>query len=297
MDEFAKAHLGDLIGRCEKGDSGVSAFLTPAEQIEAERYMRASAPFGEIKLDSDGRILKKNAKMPDDAPLYESYPDGGYIFWGGYNDAERKRLFTFPTYLFYTAEDINGLMAAFEEAPISAVSAKGSGFVKLGHRDFMGALLGAGLKRESLGDIVTADANGNQSDSEAIIFTVPSVMKWLTEGSEAPDEVGRDKVKFSCVTLSEKFCLEREFKHIDGVIASARLDCVCALLLGTSREKAKIYITGGAVQLNHELTVSCDKEINEGDIISVRGSGRYRVETFDGRTKKDRLRISAVKYI
>ena len=122
-------------------------------------------------------------------------------------------------------------------------------------------------------------------------------MKWLTEGSEAPDEVGRDKVKFSCVTLSEKFCLEREFKHIDGVIASARLDCVCALLLGTSREKAKIYITGGAVQLNHELTVSCDKEINEGDIISVRGSGRYRVETFDGRTKKDRLRISAVKYI
>nr|MBQ4317771.1 hypothetical protein [Clostridia bacterium] len=297
MDEFMKAHLGDLVSRCDKGECGVSAFLNPAEQFDAQRYLKSTSALAEIRLSDDGRILAKNGSETDSDGLVRSYADGGFIFWGGYGDAERKRLFTFPAYLFYTASDIGTLMEAFDEAPVTAVSAKGSGFVKLGHRDYMGALLGAGLKRESLGDIAASDPDGNISEYEAVIFTIPSVAKWLCEDIEAPESIGRDKVKFRPAAISDTFGSGREYKRIDGVIASPRIDCVCALLCGLSREKAKIHITSGAVQLNYGECTSPDREINEGDIISVRGSGRFRIETFDGRTKKDRLRISAVKYI
>ena len=174
---------------------------------------------------------------------------------------------------------------------------EGSGYAKLTHRDYMGALLNASVKRESLGDIVCSDINGEASDRCAVLFALPSVAKWLCEDIEAPSTVGRDKVKISRVTLPDTFGKRGGFKHMDGVIASSRLDCAAAFLCGVSREKAKAGIACGNVQLNYEAVTSPDREIKEGDIISVRGFGRFSIESFDGRTKKDRLRISAVKYI
>jgi len=287
MDDFFRAHLSDLASRCDRGDIGATGFLNPAEQYEAASYLKTGGMLCEVRINDDGTLAENS-----------EYPDGGYLFWGGYKDAERKRLFTLPAYLFYTASNVKELLTSESgEDAVSAVLIEGSGYVNLTHRDYMGALLNAGVKRESLGDIVCSDTSGEPSGRCAVLFALPSVAKWLCEDIEAPYTVGRDKVKLSRAVLPESFGKRGGFKRMDGVIASSRLDCAAAFLCGISREKAKLQINAGNVQLNYEAVTSPDREIKEGDIVSVRGFGRFSIESFDGRTKKDRLRISAVKYI
>ncbi len=267
----------------------VTPFMNPAEQYEAAQLLRREGgSLREVILDDGGRI----------ANLDEGFADGGYVFWGGYATAERKRLFTLPAYLFYTAETIFDITVDEDgEKLISALSVVGSGYEKLTHRDYLGAILGEGVKRESVGDIVCADPSGDASDSQAVVFAMPSVVKLLLSDADALTSVGRDKVKLSETTVDYGFFGDRKFGEISGVIANPRLDCVVALLCGLSREKAKTAVASGLVMLNYAEILSADKEINEGDIVSVRGYGRFEIRAFDGRTKKDRLRVFAVKYI
>ena len=76
-----------------------------------------------------------------------------------------------------------------------------------------------------------------------------------------------------------------------------RADCVVAALCNTSRERAKSLILQGLVEVNYETLSKPDAEISEGDIVSVRGEGKFRVNGTDGTTRRGRLRLSAEKYI
>ena len=81
------------------------------------------------------------------------------------------------------------------------------------------------------------------------------------------------------------------------MIASARLDCAVAAALGTSREKASAIIRSGLVMLNHEETDSVSLAVGDGDIISIRGKGRFILDSVGPPTKKGRLKLAGRKYI
>ena len=49
--------------------------------------------------------------------------------------------------------------------------------------------------------------------------------------------------------------------------------------------------------LNFVTQMSPSKNISENDMISVRGFGRVKVLSVNGRTKKDRISITVLKYI
>lgn len=276
MEEYFGARLEELARRCEKGTPGMTGFLNPAEQYEAEKILNRQKSLGKM----DGGLSVHFEQ--------EKYGNGGYFFWGGYENAERKRLFTFPAYLFYTAETIGELLP---EDAVSAVEIRGSGYVKLGHRDYLGALLNQGIERGSLGDIVVTGDHG------AVLFALEPIARLLTEEGSALETVGKDKVRVMRASLPDDFGRDIGFQRISGVVSSERLDCVVALLCSLSREKAKNGILGGAVQLNYTEVTSPDKEIKPNDIISIKGFGRFRIEDFTGRTRKDRLHLAAVKYI
>lgn len=276
MEEYFGARLEELARRCEKGTLGMTGFLNPAEQYEAEKILNRQ----KLLVKMDGGLSGHFEQ--------EKYGNGGYFFWGGYENAERKRLFTFPAYLFYTAETLGEMLPA---DAASAVEIRGSGYVKLGHRDYLGALLNQGIERSSLGDIVV------MGDYGAVLFALEPVARLLTEESNALDTVGRDKVRVSRAAIGEDFGRDIGFRRISGVVSSERLDCAVALLCNLSREKAKSGILAGAVQLNYTEVTSPDKEVRPNDIVSVRGFGRFRIEEFTGRTRKDRLLLAAVKYI
>ena len=196
---------------------------------------------------------------------------------GGHPDCERKVLFFLP---FYMEED------EFEPSEyLCAIQAK-AGFGEPGHRDYMGAVLALGIKREWLGDIWV---NGDT----ATLFCLPSVERHLLDGL---DKVGRYGVKVSKLALSEVQAPERKVKLVTFSVKSVRFDSVCAGMFNLSRSAAAEKIAAGEASLNYSECIKPDAAVKEGDVISIRGCGKGTVGALGGTSKKGRLFMTAEIY-
>lgn len=200
-----------------------------------------------------------------------------YKLWGGFPEARRRMLAVFPD--FYE-EYITG------DYPIRCLTFKFRSEDHLTHRDFLGTFMGMCLKRETIGDIVTGEGI-------AQTFVTDVAAKLLT-GTVA--KIGRVGVK---VDDTQPFCIEvkQDFKCISGTVASMRLDCVVSLAANVSREKAAMLIRSDRVDVNHVTASSVSAELKQGDVLSIRGAGRFILESIDGQTKKGRIHINIQKYI
>ena len=155
-----------------------------------------------------------------------------------------------------------------------------------GHRDYLGAILALGIRREWIGDIlVTGDC--------AYVFCLPSVESTLL----GLDRAGRITVKAAPVSLSEVPRIEKKVKEQTFTVKSLRLDAVTGELFGLSRTKAAEMIRLGAVSLNYAECLKPDAEIREGDVLSVKGKGKGRVAEVCGRSKKDRIFLHTERYL
>lgn len=203
-----------------------------------------------------------------------SYPLSTMLF-GGYPQAERKILGVFPDY------------AQPEESvfPIRAVTAVYSQAVKLTHRDFLGALMNLGIKRESVGDIVVGEGKTVFLLCEPVLAFVLSEFK----------RVGRAAVE---LYDDQPDVIERtqEFEQISGSVASLRLDCVLSLALKCPRESSSCIIKSGDVSVNYSSRLQRSFVMKENDIFTVRGYGKFILSSVDGNTRKNRLRITIKKY-
>ena len=264
--ELFSARIAELASRAERGVMSASEFLSPREVKAAEVVLAASG-----FRDCCG-------------------------FYGGYEDAERRRLFCVPEYMLDMFDDAgeNGgrlrcAVAYAAEGEISVLRAEGSGYRELGHRDFLGTILSLGIKRGMLGDIIVdEDAHG------AYIFCDGKICAFLTENLV---RVANDTVKTSLSALPEGFSAKRKTEPISDTLASPRADSVISSLLHVSRERAKERIVSGLVEVNYEPMTKPDEKLEEGDVISVRGSGKYRIVNIGGKTRSGRLRLLAEKYI
>ncbi len=198
------------------------------------------------------------------------------VFYGGYEGAERVRLLAASEYLTYDMSEF-----------VSAMEVKGSGYKKLSHRDYLGSLLGLGLERAVIGDIVVLD------DFSAIVFCDSRMLPFLLSELKT---VGSDRVKAKQFVVSEEFTVAREFEKINDTVASPRLDAVVAALANLSREKASQAIAASLVELNYEVCEKGDKVVTEGAILSIRGHGKYVIRSLSDLTKKGRYRLLADKY-
>ncbi len=201
-------------------------------------------------------------------------------FFGGYKDAERTRLFIYPDYYEFT--DICDC--------IKAVEIRGSGYETLRHSSFLGALTSLGIDRSKMGDIVLRDHS-------AILFADEKIAEFLLSDPPPLTRVGRDTVRITGFTVSEDFSNRREYKDIFDTVASPRLDCVVSSLAGLSREKAKGLIVSGQVMINHITEERTDTAVSDGDVVTVRSYGKFRIESLCDKTKKDRYKLIAKKYI
>lgn len=179
---------------------------------------------------------------------------------------------------------------ALECAGIRTVLVSGSGYEKLDHRSFMGAILALGLSRDTVGDIIVRD------EREAIIFTVRAAAELLLSQPPVLNYVGHDKVKIGEIQLPADFKPHHEYIPISAAVSSARLDAVVAGLSGLSREKAKNIVIRGDVAVNSVSEIRPDLTVGVGAILSVRGFGKFRIKTLGGSTRSGRLRMSALKF-
>ena len=256
------ARIDDLLKASDRGEPVCGNFLTPGEAAFSVAYL-------------------KEQRMDDRALLL-----------GGYADAERRRLVALPPYL----ADIDGeaeenLKIYFPEEYSNAVRAlkiSGSGYRKLSHRDYMGSLLALGIERSALGDIVVL------GDFEAVVFCTDKIHSFLLSGI---DRIATDKVNCRDFIPDETFAPEREYMPIRDTVASNRLDCVVGALTDLSREKAQSTIRSGLCEVDYLPEERCDVSLHTPCIVTVRGYGKFRVLSFDGETKKGRLRLVAQKYV
>lgn len=196
-------------------------------------------------------------------------------FEGGYADAERTLYVCTPE---YADNDISQV--------IKVIKAEGRDLSSLTHRDYLGSLMGLGITRENIGDILVAE-------NSAFIFVKSDIAEYILSNL---DKIGRAGVKLSLCDCDEAALPEPKIKEIKGTVSSLRLDAILSLAAGISRARAAEMIERELVLLNWETVTSISEKVKEGDLISARGVGRMRILSIGGLTRKERTVITIGKY-
>lgn len=242
--ELFEARLSDCVRLGEKRPAFLG-FLDLSERADAERYLK--------------HIHAHN-----------------WMFFGGWEEAERVVLGVFPDYL-----DPDPSLF-----PVTALTLSYRKQDVLTHRDFLGSFMAQGVVRSALGDILI-------EEGRAVLFVKTELSSHFLSQI---DKIGRVGIR-SSEGYAEPLPVAHSFQPLSGVIASERLDCFVAFLSSSGREKAAQMIRGGYVSVNHRECESASEKIEEGDVISIRRYGRFIVDSLGPRTKKGRLSIKCRKYI
>ncbi|MEA4923306.1 MAG: YlmH/Sll1252 family protein [Eubacteriaceae bacterium] len=246
-DDLTRAKVEDKIRQC------------------AERYAASATGFLDLHQQSAVRGPVKDAG------------DTECIYYGGYDDAERCILVCLPDYETLKGEDYLDV--------IRVQTAKGS--KKPSHRDYLGSLLGLGIKREKIGDILVREDGAD-------IIAVKEISDFVLRNYS---KAGRTELKAEKLPISRLIVPEARTKTVTETVSSCRLDNVVACGFGMSRSKATEAIAGGRVFVNSMETTKPDRTAAEGDKIVLRGKGKIVLSQTGGRSKKGREYITVIRYI
>ncbi len=195
---------------------------------------------------------------------------------GGLETAERK-IVTFVNKNAYEP-DINTPLCACKITYNSKFSKE------LKHKDFLGALIGLGIKREKIGDI-------NLLENYAVVIIYSDIASFVLNNLQ---QIGRTKVKIEEVTLEnvENLFESNPKKEKIVTVSSLRIDAIIAVAFNLSRSNAQKYIRNEKVFVNWSVANNASKEVKIDDIITVRGAGRIKIEQLKGISKKGKNILS-----
>lgn len=205
--------------------------------------------------------------------------EGLYAF-GGYEGAERQMLVYLPDYLDESAlmEDTSPLVC------LRAVFFEGD---SPSHRDFLGALMGAGIAREAVGDICVAKGSCD-------FFVTAEVAPYILQNFTG---AGRTKLHLEKISLDAVQVPEPAVKEIKDTLASLRLDSIISAGFRVSRTQAAQFVSSGRAAIDGLPCEKPDKTIAEGSKISVRGLGKIKLKSVNGQTKKGRISVVIDRYV
>jgi RNA-binding protein YlmH len=236
-----------------------------------------------VKCDNIGKMLHTDFLDPHQkkiiASILSEIKNLNCIFNGGFDGAERVVLFFCPDFMYDEKKDIESIFI------VLSITIKGT--EELTHRDYLGAIMGLGIKREKVGDIIL-------NENGCYIIVLSEIADFIIYNLS---KVGNCKTVIDTVPLEDIVIMESDKKEINRVVASLRLDCVASAGFGISRTKIVEYIKNEKINLNWETTVEPTKLVKQGDTISIRGKGRITLESEGRVTKKDRIGIVLKKYI
>lgn len=211
--------------------------------------------------------------------LFEKLTDVHTTSSGGYPQAERQRMVIARSEIPFDEE---------QPVPLAALSVAGNFlFDTATHRDFLGSLLGTGLVRDKVGDIIVLGERGAQA------IVVPELVEFLTSSLVQVRSVA---VKTQLIEFSELRVREPKKKEMTTVEASMRLDAIASAGFGMSRSKMADMITKGDVRVNWKPITTSSRTVASGDLIAIRGKGRLEVGDV-AITKKERYRVKLTRLI
>ncbi|MFZ5988835.1 MAG: RNA-binding protein [Bacillota bacterium] len=203
-----------------------------------------------------------------------------YCFSGGFSGAERTVVIFCPNNM-PVSPDVE-FSYLFKVLSIGLKSRE-----SFSHRDYLGSLMGLGIKREKIGDILVRD-------DFCLVVVLEEIAEYIKYNLT---KVGNAKVEVEIADISELNLVEPKIKEINSTVASLRLDSVASVGFGMSRSKIAELIRAQRVHLNWEVTASLTRLVKEGDTISIRGKGRVVLHKIGNTTKKDRIHVLLKKFI
>ena len=261
-----------LLDRC--GALGEDRLLLAKVLDRAEQARRRSIPAATDFLSPAQRV------QAEDLLRLAGISETAFVSLGGYGAAERRILLFLPDWL--EAEDAESqsplrcLRASFRREETAPT-----------HRDFLGSLMGLGIVREKVGDILVG------SDS-ADLVVLDSVAEFLLQNWTS---AGRSHLTVSAIELADLRVPQVKTEEVRDTVSSLRLDAVAASALRMSRGRAAELVERGAVQVNWRPCMKPDKLLSEGDTVSARGFGKFQLAQVGGLTKKGRTAIVVRRYV
>ena len=202
----------------------------------------------------------------------------GIWSFGGFEEAERKVIAFYPDYM--NKEDLKFPISAISIKPLDKFSQPPS------HREYLGSILGTGIERTKVGDILIFE-------EYAVAFVGESIADYVCNNLQ---KVSRIKVENKIVDLHEVQIPKKDIKQMPYTVASLRIDALISTAFHISRTKASDYIKAEKVSLNWVLVKSNSLEVKEGDVMTLRGHGRAKLLRVTGTTKKDRIGVIIETY-
>lgn len=247
-DKLLLAKVWDKINAAMRQNiPGSTCFLSPRE-LEMTRYL-----FGDVE---------------------------GLVRFGGHGDSERRMLVYLPDYL---AEDfLEG-----NDSPLACLRATFYESDVLSHRDFLGALMGAGIARETIGDI---HVDTGSCDFFVTAEIAPYILQNVTSA-------GRTKLHLEQLPITQVSIPQQKMQEIRDTLASLRLDSVISSGFRMGRSAAVQHIHAGKVSIDGLPCEKADKQVTEGAKISLRGLGKIKLHSVNGQTKKGRISVTIHRYM
>ena len=196
------------------------------------------------------------------------------FLWGGYDDAERKILVFMPQYDVEKADFLRVIRAEHNSAK------------PLSHRDYLGTLMGLGIKREFIGDILV-------SDNSADIIIKPELEEFIYSNLSKAEKAS---LSVTAHSITELHVPVRDVKEVTFSVSSLRTDSVIAEAFNLSRSKANEAVNAQLVYVNDVLCLKPDKFVGAGDKITLRHKGKIVISDIGNKSRKGRTFVSALKY-
>lgn len=234
-----------------------------------------------------GQIQHTNFFTEEEQNKIQQYADKqkwqNYIWYGGYENAERKMLMIYPEKITDVMENEKNFA---EVIKILQIILPSENYGKYEHRNYLGAIMKLGVEREKIGDILV-EREG------AYIILEETVEKFLM--NQLPNLTRFTKAKIENIPLKEVKVPEKQMQERTIIVSSMRIDNIVAELAKCSRKIASSYIGEERVFINHEIIKKDYKEVKEKDKITIRGKGRFIIEEKIRNTKKDKIALK-IKY-
>lgn len=227
-----------------------------------------------VEYGEDGFLGFLNEVEASQVSSYLNNRGVAFALFGGYPQATRV----------YLGINCSSDTHSFPITPI-VITSKGSR--TLSHRDYLGSIMGLGIKRECVGDIVLL------SDTQAVVFIRSEMYPHIKRDL---DKVARDSVIVSEYT-GDTSELSSKKEELRLIVSSMRIDNVVSSLVNCSRSKASDLIADDCVFCNYFQIKKPSAIISSGDVISIRGYGKYIIGENIGKSRRDNLIINVLHYV
>ena len=207
-----------------------------------------------------------------------------YISYGGFEQAERKMFVFYPEKFNSTVveKNLSNIIQIIRiELPDDL---KG----KYAHRDYLGAVIKLGIERKKVGDIIV-DNNG------ADIIIDKDISKFLLDNLGSLTRFSKSEITIQ--NTEDLRPVEIKKEEVEIIVSSMRLDNVISELARCSRNKALDIINQERVFINFECETKKTKQIKTGDMVTIRGKGRFFIKELSGQTRSGRIVIKIEKFI